>query len=300
MKKTIPYFALILGSLFLASCESKKDKALADSLAADSLRASQLIDIPDFKKSYEGSINNKYQITMNLTKTGNVLSGSYAYATIGTAIKVAGTIDEKGSIVLNEYSDSDKLLGTFNGTYRPEGISGNWNRANSDKLMPFLLTEKAASISDASASCMESEFSNEEGHGTKKTCLFNDFKTVSTGYANDRNGKMYWIYEVFQNKNGKYVKVQNNTMFNLDQKELLKLINERIKRDFNVFSTEAETSDCFTDFGSLPVYKMNDIGIDFDDDEIQFHIEFNLPEACDAVGGTTVTFKIADITKYLH
>ena len=296
MKKTIPYFTLILGSLFWASCESKKDKSLSDSL-----KASQMIDIPDFKKSYEGSINNKYQITMNLTKTGNILSGSYAYASIGTLIKVAGTIDEKGSIVLNEYSDSDKLLGTFNGTYRPEGISGNWNRANSDKLMPFLLTEKAATISDASASCKESEFSNEEeGHGTKKTCLFNDFKTVSTGYANDRNGKMYWIYEVFQNKNGKYVKVQNNTLFNLDQKELLKLINERIKRDFNVFSTEAETSDCFSDFRSLPVYKMNDLGIDFNNDEIQFHIEFNLPEACDPVGGTTVTFKIADITKYLH
>jgi hypothetical protein len=300
MKKTIPYFALILGSLFWASCESRKDKSLADSLAADSLKAGQMIEIPDFKKSYEGSINNKYQITMNLTKTGNVLSGSYAYATIGTPIKVAGTIDEKGSIILNEYSDSDKLLGTFNGTYRPEGISGNWNRANSDKLMPFLLTEKAASISDASASCMESEFSNEEGHGTKKTCLFNDFKTVSTGYANDRNGKMYWIYEIYQNKNGKYVKVQNNALFNLDQKELLKLINERIKRDFTVFSTEPETSDCFSDYGSLPVYKMNDLGIDFNEDEIQFHIEFHLPEACDNVGGTIVSFKISDIIKYLH
>ena len=300
MKKSIPYFALIIGCFLFTSCESKKDKSLTDSLAADSLKASQKIDIPDFKKSYEGSINNKYQITMTLTKTGNVLSGSYAYATIGTAIKVAGTIDDTGSIVLNEYSDSDKLLGTFNGTYRPEGISGNWNRANSDKLMPFLLTEKAASISDASASCMETEFENEEGHGEKKTCLFNDFKTVSTGYANDRNGKMYWIYEISQNKNGKYVKVQNSSLFNLDQTELLKLINERIKRDFTVYSTEAETRECFSDFGRLPVYKMNDLGIDFNNDEIQFHIEFHLPEACDAVGGTVVTFKIADIAKYLN
>lgn len=300
MKINIPYFALILGALFLASCESKKDKSLADSLAADSLKASQKIDIPDFKKSYEGSINNKYQITMTLTKTGNVLSGSYAYATIGTPIKVAGTIDESGSIILNEYSESDKLLGTFNGTYRPEGISGNWNRANSDKLLPFLLTEKATAISDVNASCMETDFENEEGHGTKKTCLFNNFKTVSTGYANDRNGKMYWIYEIFQNKNGKYVKVQNSSMFNLDQKELLKLINERIKRDYTVYSTEAETRDCFSDFGSLPVYKMNELGIDFNDDEITFHIEFNLPEACDAVGGTSVTYKISDIIKYLN
>lgn len=300
MKTNIPYFALLFGTLFLASCESKKDQSLADSLAADSLKSSQKLAISDFKKSYEGSINNKYQITMTLTKTGNVLSGSYAYATIGTSIKVAGTIDENGAIVLNEYSDSDKLLGTFNGTYRAEGISGNWNRANSDKLLPFLLTERATPISDANASCMEADFENEEGHGTKKTCLFNDFKTVSTGYANDRNGKMYWIYETFQNKNGKYVKVQNSAMFNLDQKELLKLINERIKRDFTVYSTEAETRDCFSDFGKLPVYKMNELGIDFNEDEITFHIEFNLPEACDAVGGTTVTYKIADIIKYLN
>ena len=300
MKISIPYFAIILGSFFLASCESNKDKSLADSLAADSLKTSQKIDIPDFKKSFEGSINNKYPITMTLTKTGKVLSGSYAYASMGNSFNLAGTIEENGTIVLNEYSASNVLQGTFNGTYRPEGISGTWKKPTSDKLMPFLLTEKAASISDASASCMETEFENEEGHGTKKTCLLNDFKTVSTGYANDRNGKMYWIYEIFQNKNGKYVKVQNTALFNLDQKELLKLINERIKRDFTVYSTEAETKDCFSDFGSLPVYKMNELGIDFSNDEITFHVEFNLPEACDAVGGTSVTFKIADIIKYLN
>jgi hypothetical protein len=300
MKISIQYFAIILGSFFLASCESNKDKSLADSLAADSLKASQKIDIPDFKKSFEGSINNKYQITMTLTKAGKVLSGSYAYASMGNSFNLAGTIEENGTIVLNEYSASNVLQGTFNGTYRPEGISGTWKKPTSEKLMPFLLTEKAASISDASASCMETEFENEEGHGTKKTCLLNDFKTVSTGYANDRNGKMYWIYEIFQNKNGKYVKVQNTALFNLDQKELLKLINERIKRDFTVYSTEAETRDCFSDFGSLPVYKMNELGIDFSNDEITFHVEFNLPEACDAVGGTSVTFKIADIIKYLN
>ncbi|MFD3407362.1 hypothetical protein SKC37_01720 [Aquirufa sp. HETE-83D] len=300
MKISIPYFALLLGSLFLTSCESKKDKSLADSLAADSLKASQKIEIPDFKKSFEGSINNKYQITMSLTKTGKVLSGSYAYASMGNSFNLSGTIEDDGTIVLNEYSATNVLQGIFNGTYRPEGISGTWKKPTSDKLMPFLLTEKAPTISDASASCMETEFENEEGHGTKKTCLFNDFKTVSTGYANDRNGKMYWIYEIFQNKNGKYVKIQNSALFNVEQKELLKLINERIKRDFTVYSTEAETRDCFSDFGSLPVYKMNDLGIDFNNDEITFHIEFNLPEACDAVGGTSVTFKIADIIKYLN
>lgn len=300
MKISIPYFAIILGCFFLASCDSKKDKSLQDSLASDSLKASQKIEIPDFKKNFEGSINNKYQITMTLTKTGNVLSGSYVYASMGNSFNLAGTIDEGGTIVLNEYSGSNVLQGIFNGTYRPEGISGTWQKPNSDKLMPFLLTEKAASISDASASCMETEFQNEEGQGTKKTCLFNDFKTVSTGYANDRNGKMYWIYEIFQNKNGKYVKVQNSALFNLEQKELLKLINERIKRDYSVYSTEAETRDCFSDFGNLPVYKMNELGVDFNNDEITFHIEFNLPEACDAVGGTTVTFKIADIIKYLN
>jgi hypothetical protein len=111
---------------------------------------------------------------------------------------------------------------------------------------------------------------------------------------------MYWTYELYQNKNGNYVKVQNNTLFNLEQKQLLKLINDRIKRDFNVYSTEPDTRDCFIDFGKVPTYKMNDLGIDFTDDEVQFHIEFGLPEACDAVGGTTVTFKISDIIKYLN
>ena len=103
-----------------------------------------------------------------------------------------------------------------------------------------------------------------------------------------------------QNKNGKYVKVPNTALFNLDQAHLLKLINDRIRRDFNVYSTEPETRDCFIDFGKLPTYGMNDLGIDFNNDEIQFHIEFGLPEFCDAVGGTIVTFKISDIEKYLN
>ena len=192
------------------------------------------------------------------------------------------------------------LIGTFNGKYQQNGIVGDWSKANSSSSMPFYLTEKEKAISDASASVVETEFSNEDGSGTKKICLFNNFKTISTGYNNERNGKMYWTYELYQNRNGNYVKVQNNTLFNLEQKQLLKLINDRIKRDFNVYSTEPDTRDCFIDFGKVPTYKMNDLGIDFTDDEVQFHIEFGLPEACDAVGGTTVTFKISDIIKYLN
>jgi hypothetical protein len=299
--KTYLYSFPLLFILLFSACKSKKSDSLADSTAADSLAANQKMNIPNFNKYYEGSINNKYQITMSLTKTDNILSGSYAYTSTGSPIRISGTIDESGKITLNEYTEEGSLIGTFNGRYQQDGgISGNWNKNNSDKLMPFYLTERTKPISDASATCMEADFSNEEGNGTKKTCLFNTFKTVSTGYANDRNGKYYWTYELFQNKNGKYIKVPNTALFNLDQAQLLKLINDRIRRDYNVYSTEPETRDCFIDFGKLPTYKMNDLGIDFNDDEIQFHIEFGLPEFCDAVGGSVVTFKISDIEKYLN
>lgn len=300
MKALIQSFTLVISLFFIASCGGKKGEDNPKTSTADSIATNQKVDIPDFNKYFEGSINNKYQITMSLTKTNNILSGNYAYASTGTPIKVSGTIDDTGTITLNEYTDAGMLIGTFNGKYQQNGIVGDWSKANSSSSMPFYLTEKEKAISDASASVVETEFSNEDGSGTKKICLFNNFKTISTGYNNERNGKMYWTYELYQNKNGNYVKVQNNTLFNLEQKQLLKLINDRIKRDFNVYSTEPDTRDCFIDFGKVPTYKMNDLGIDFTDDEVQFHIEFGLPEACDAVGGTTVTFKISDIIKYLN
>jgi predicted small lipoprotein YifL len=300
MKALIQSFTLVISLLFIASCGGKKGEDDSKTNTADSIATNQKVDIPDFNKYFEGSINNKYQITMSLTKTNNILSGNYAYSSTGTPIKVSGTIDDKGTITLNEYTDAGMLIGTFHGRYQETGIVGDWSKANSSSSMPFYLTEKEKAISDASASVVETEFSNEDGSGTKKICLFNSFKTISTGYNNERNGKMYWTYELYQNKNGNYVKVQNNVLFNLEQKQLLKLINDRIKRDFNVYSTEPDTRDCFIDFGKVPTYKMNDLGIDFTEDEIQFHIEFGLPEACDAVGGTVVTFKISDIIKYLN
>lgn len=300
MKARIQSFTLVISLLFIASCNLKKGDKNTELNSVDSLATKQKVEIPDFNKYYEGSLNNKYQITMSLTKTKNILSGNYAYTSTGDPIKISGTIDDAGTIILNEYTDAGMLIGTFNGKYQQSGIVGDWNKANSSSSMPFYLTEKEKAISDASASCIETEFSNEDGSGTKKICLFNNFKTISTGYNNERNGKMYWGYELYQNKNGNYVKVQNNTLFNLEQKQLLKLINDRIKRDFNVYSSEPDTRDCFIDFGRVPTYKMNELGIDFTDDEITFHIEFGLPEACDSVGGTSVTFKISDIIKYLN
>ncbi len=248
---------------------------------------------------FEGSIDNKFQIVMSLTKAGKQLSGKYAYTSVGSPTKVSGTIDEFGMISLSEYSDAGTILGTFSGKYEANGISGTWTKANGDKSLDFYLNEKIKTINDAAATCNEVEFSNEEGNGTKTTCLFNDYKTVSTGYVNE-DGGMYWSYELFQKKNEKYVKVQNTALFNLDQDELLKLINERIKRDFTAYASAPDTKECFSEVRTIPTYKMNDLGIYFSGDEINFTVELGLPDFCASVGGVTVSFKISDIEKYLN
>lgn len=294
--KQIIYGLIIL--ITVISCGETKEHTLADSLAADSLK-NKVVDIADFKKMFEGSIDNKYQIVMSLSKSGKQLRGKYAYTSVGSPTKVSGTIDEYGKITLSEYSDSGTILGTFSGKYEDNGIKGTWTKTNGNESLAFYLNEKTKTINDAAATCNEVEFSNEEGNGTKTTCLFNDYKTVSTGYVNE-DGGMYWSYELFQKKNEKYVKVQNTALFNLDQDELLKLINERIKRDFTAYASAPDTKECFSEVRTIPTYKMNDLGIYFSGDEINFTVELGLPDFCASVGGVTVSFKISDIAQYLN
>lgn len=80
----------------------------------------------------------RQNITMNLTRTGNQIAGTYRYNRIGKDIQVTGTIDAEGKIALTEFGlGGTRPTGFFKGTWQngdeEPGISlyGDWSKTQS-------------------------------------------------------------------------------------------------------------------------------------------------------------------------
>jgi hypothetical protein len=107
-------------------------------------------DIPDtFYKRYEGSIDGKYNIVVNLRCIDSSLSGSYYYTNKGELINfIRSSIDSAGNIYLEEDAGFDtdykpKTSGIFKGKFKSPGeITGTWEKPGGKKPLPFFLEEK--------------------------------------------------------------------------------------------------------------------------------------------------------------
>jgi len=131
------------------------------------------------------------------------------------------------------------------------------------------------------------------------TCFIKNFKFVHTSYP-DYVGRYFESEEevyIYQNK--RYVKTTNSNVFNKNQAELLSIINEKIQKDFKKFRADSTVKWCFTEIDTIPIYKMNDLEISFQNNEIWFDVEWHSPGACGPVSGTTVIFKLNEIEKYI-
>ena len=96
----------------------------------------------DFVKTFEGQINNKYDIILKITSNGGQISGKYFYQSVGSDIQVKGNLDNQGKLTLNEYDTKGNQTGLFSGTMvNNNKIAGNWSKPNGDAEMSFLLIE---------------------------------------------------------------------------------------------------------------------------------------------------------------
>ena len=130
-----------------------------------------------------------------------------------------------------------------------------------------------------------------------KSCILNNFKSVSTGEA-DNNGSYSYKYEIFIKKNGEFVKSNNEELFNEKGDELLVLINQKIKIDFDEYTTNPDTKDCFEGV-SFTNYTYENLGIEFVDDNVDFNAWFDVAGYCYNVSSTTVSFSIEEIKPFL-
>ena len=132
--------ALLLAALQLAICGV--------------LRAS--VELPALNTTepvmFQGEIATGLKIQMKLFRDGPTLYGTYRYEVYGRDIKVKGTINEPGKIVLQEFVKG-KVTGTFKGKFgSKERIDGKWYRPGSDKGRTFFLVNEAAGTSSLAKS----------------------------------------------------------------------------------------------------------------------------------------------------
>jgi len=266
--------------------------------------SSTVTNMTDFTKSFSGTINDKYKIEMTLIKTGKMISGNYKYSGKESSLKITGTIDNSGNFTINEFNDNGSMTGIFKGQLNGAKAIGQWSKPDGSKTMPFSINETSITSNNIAegnvVSCSQQENKNDEGGDPIiiKTCLFNSYKTVSTG-SPDYKGRYSYQYELYMKQNGKYVKVNNSALFNQNQNQLLSNINQEIQKDYKIFSTDPVTKDCFKGMTS-PKFTIDQLGIDFDDNKINFSVTFGLSSACMSVDGTTVSFTLDEIQSYLY
>lgn len=104
-----------------------------------------------FSRNYQGEIASKYPIRMQLTRTGNELTGTYAYIKVGKDIPLAGSVDNEGKFSIQETDDKGKITGVFEGRFSSATqLAGNWRNPDTGKEMPFSLQEANETVATKS------------------------------------------------------------------------------------------------------------------------------------------------------
>ena len=149
--------------------------------------------------------------------------------------------------------------------------------------------------------CSEKEMPNPDTEDPiiNKTCLFKEYKTISIG-SPDYKGRYSYEYKLYKKQsNGTFKKVKNVSLFNEKKNELLSLINAKIKKEYDLYAQDPESSDCFDQMSFVP-FTFEQLGIDFDNNSINFNVTFGVSGACSSVDGTGIALSLNEIKQYLN
>ena len=120
----------------------------------------------------------------------------------------------------------------------------------------------------------------------------------STGIA-DYKSRYSYKYELFQINENDTIKVKNSDFFNQKTIELEKLINNKLKTEYESNSKIPEISECMK-WIDFRYYKLNEFGISFTDkNQMEFNIDYGIGSACFNVRFSTVILELSEIEKYL-
>lgn len=92
-------------------------------------------------RTYEGSVNDRYPVSLTLTTYDNLAHGTLVYKRSGIPIRVVGTVDGS-DILLHEFDPKATVTGIFNGKASAKGYLGSWFPAKENgKELSFSLTQ---------------------------------------------------------------------------------------------------------------------------------------------------------------
>jgi hypothetical protein len=138
---------------------------------------------------------------------------------------------------------------------------------------------------------------NYSGDVIIKTCEFKNHLFKSTGIA-DYKGRYSYKYELFQIVKKDSRKVKNSDFFNQRAIELEKLINDKLKIEYELNSKIPEISECMK-WIDFRYYKLNEFGISFaGKNQMQFNIDYGIGTACFNVSSSSVILELSEIEKY--
>ena len=223
-------FAFILAFIFIISFSSCTNNSTETKAILNPNSLSDLPVIPDsvvlgvlndFNASYEGSINDKYEISMQLTKVGNSIGGFYSYKNKKTAIWLNGSITEDGLIDLSEINKGS-VTGVFKGKIVDNKFAGIWSKADNSMSMPFSVVQtsiasmqtKADVLSNAMGQYSLSSISGNVGANTMFDTYLENGKWQSNSSSNvggEREGTTIKLTE-------KDIELLNNVRIVVDDK----------------------------------------------------------------------------------
>jgi len=287
---TLRLFPLVLCMLFtLSGCRQNE---------AESNEESKNEVTQDFTKTFRGAINDSYKITLNIKRFGSELSGDYHYDGHSSSLKLQGQIDESGSFTLNEFNSKGSMTGIFRGKLDDGRATGQWLKPDGSKVYDFSFSE--VFIKESGTDYREHRECSTEYNSDEdliRTCFHSSYKSVAYGMA-DYKGRYTYSYQLYKRSRNGYLRISNEALFNASKSKLLQNLNEQIARDFYELKSDKSSSDCF-DGIELPYYSFNRLGIEFDEDALEFHVDFGIPNYCLAVGGTTISIPWSEANKYI-
>jgi len=131
-----------------------------------------------------------------------------------------------------------------------------------------------------------------------KTCEFDSHLFKSTGKP-DYKGRYSYNHELLQIEKTDTIKIKNSDFFNNRGIELEKIINKKLKAEYDSNTKIPEIKDCMN-WIEFRYYKLNEFGISFTyKNQMEFNINYGIRSACFNVNSSSVIMELSEINKYL-
>ena len=127
-------------------------------------------------------------------------------------------------------------------------------------------------------------------------CSFKNARFKSVGIT-DYKDRTFWEYQAYELTDTGYVETSNSSIFNDQQKELTKRINEVIKAEYSMRYHAQDSQDCFRSENSA-YFSLNSMHIIFEGADVVFVIDLGLTDDCAAVNFIRVPIPMVEVEQY--